>query len=68
MPLFQVVLNTDDREQYVKNMSKAPIGIRIQQLTADIGINDFNVLPEPPWNLVCWNKSQLIKKMLALNI
>ena len=56
LPLFQVVLNTDDRKHYVNNMSKAPIGIRIQQLSADIGVNDFNIQSyqnsiEPPWKL-----------------
>ena len=37
LPLFQVVLNTYDTEQYVISMSEEPIGNRIQQLTADIG-------------------------------
>ena len=44
LPLFQVLLNTDDRDQYVNNISKAPIEIRVQQLTADIGVNNINLL------------------------
>ena len=71
LPLFQVVLNTDDREQYVYNINKASIRIRIQQLTADIGVNDSYVLPHqdaigPLWklpeNLFCFEQISVNKK------
>ena len=44
MPVFQVILNNDDRDRFLNYMTKAPLGIRVTQVISNMGGNDYNAM------------------------
>ena len=55
-PLVQAILDIGERDRYINDMDKAPIGIRMTQLMNYRGEADFNILlyqtpTESPWRL-----------------
>ena len=51
MPVFQAILNNDDRNRFLNNISKAPLGIRINQVISNMGGDDYNVLAVLPYQV-----------------